>query len=158
MSQNDWGQRDLLPTWKLPHKKKKVESVVDEQNSTSTNALPCSSHRLLADVHHLHRAAQPLDVLGSHLHHLLDLAALLRPGGHTLDGHPFRQALIKSNSTVTKLKARHAAHRAIQKPRETAFSPYSISSLNASSYLHVKLLMFIYVLEKSREMCHFVWS
>lgn len=51
------------------------------------------SYLLFADVHHLHCAPQLLNVLGCHLHHLLDLPSLLWPSRHALDFHPFSEAL-----------------------------------------------------------------
>lgn len=73
----------------------------NEQTSLNGNTSFLSKHQwrapnsnlLFANVHHLHLPAQPLDVLGCHFHHLLDLATLLRPCRHALDLHPVCKAL-----------------------------------------------------------------
>lgn len=80
--------------------------TINRQTSLNSNARFLSEHTqrapnsdlLFSNVHHLHFAAQPFDVLSCQLHHLLDLAALLWPRRHTLDLHPVCKALYRMES------------------------------------------------------------
>lgn len=55
-------------------------------------------------IHHLNCSPQFLNVLGCHLHHFFNLPTFFRPCRHTLDLHPFCQALRSQKKDVVRIK------------------------------------------------------
>lgn len=73
------------------------------------------SYLLFSNIYQFHRAAQLLDIRGGNFHHPPDVASLLRPRRHTLDGHPLCKFLFVDNKQKGVLRTQSFREKGIPK-------------------------------------------